>query len=83
MKKLVVIGGNASGMSTASQVKRLKPDWEVIVFENNNYISYAACGMPYYLGGMVENIEDLIELTPETAINKRKIDLRLQHKVIK
>lgn len=83
MKKLVVVGGNAAGMSAASQVKRLKPDWEVIVFEKTNHISYAACGMPYYLEGMVENIEDLVELSPKEAIEKRKIDLRLQHKVIK
>ena len=82
-KKVIVIGGDAAGMSGASQVKRLKPNWDVIVFEQSDYISYAACGMPYYIEGLVHDKEELIELTPEDAINKRKIDLRLRHKVIK
>ncbi len=81
-KKLVVIGGDAAGMSGASQVKRLKPAWEVVVLEKTGYISYAACGMPYYLADLVPEKERLIELTPETAIQKRKIDLRLRHEAI-
>ncbi|HHU77246.1 MAG TPA: FAD-dependent oxidoreductase [Firmicutes bacterium] len=82
-KKLVVIGGDAAGMSCASQVKRLRPTWEVIVFEKNDYISYAACGMPYFIEGLVPNKEELLELTPEIAISERKIDLRIRHEVIK
>ncbi|MFA5536966.1 MAG: FAD-dependent oxidoreductase [Bacillota bacterium] len=82
-KKLVVIGGDAAGMSGASQVKRLKPEWEVVVLEKTDFISYAACGMPYYLEGLVPEKEQLIELTPEDAVSKRKIDLRLRHEVTK
>lgn len=81
-KKLVVIGGDAAGMSGASQVKRLKPQWEVIVFEKTDFISYAACGMPYYIEGLIPDKEQLIELTPEKAISERKIDVRLRHEVI-
>lgn len=82
--KVVVIGGDAAGMSAASQVKRQKPDWDVIVFERGKYISYAACGIPYYIEGAVNSLEELptIELKPEDAINKRKIDLRLENEVL-
>ncbi len=82
-KKLVVIGGDAAGMSCASQVKRLKPSWKVIVFEKTDYISYAACGMPYFIEGLVANKEKLVHLTPETAAEERKLDLRLRHEVVK
>jgi len=81
MKKVVIIGGNAAGMSAASQVKRQKPDWDVVVFEKGRYISYGACGIPYYVQGLVPHLENLITLTPEEAVNKRKLDLRLDHEV--
>jgi len=81
MQKVVIIGGNAAGLSAASQVKRQKPDWEVIVFEKGPYISYAACGIPYHVQGIVNSLEDLITVTPEEAVNKRKLDLRLNHTV--
>lgn len=81
MQKVVIIGGNAAGLSAASQVKRQKPDWKVIVFEKGPYISYAACGIPYHVQGIVNSLEDLITVTPEEAINKRKLDLRLNHNV--
>jgi NADPH-dependent 2,4-dienoyl-CoA reductase/sulfur reductase-like enzyme len=81
-KKVVIIGGNAAGMSAASQVKRQKPDWEALVFEQGQYISYAGCGMPYYLAGTVPDFEDLIEITPQAAVDKRKIDLRLNCQVV-
>jgi len=79
--KVVVIGGNAAGMSAASQVKRQKPDWEVIVFEKGSYISYGACGIPYHVEGLVPKIDDLVTVTPAEAVGKRKLDLRMQHEV--
>lgn len=82
MKKVVVIGGNAAGMSAASQVKRQKPDWDVVVFEKGSYISYAACGIPYYVQGLVPQLEKLITVTPEEAVKKRKLNLKLNHKVV-
>lgn len=81
-KKVVVIGGNAAGMSAASQVKRLKPDWEAIVFEKSEYISYASCGMPYYIEGLVAELHHLMELTPDSVVKDRNIDLRLNYEVI-
>jgi len=79
--KVVVIGGDAAGMSAASQIKRQKPEYEVILFERGTYISYAACGIPYFIGGAVGRLDDLIEVSPEEAREKRKIDLRLGHTV--
>ncbi|MDW7649706.1 MAG: FAD-dependent oxidoreductase [Bacillota bacterium] len=81
MKKVIVIGGNAAGLSAASQIKRQKPAWETIVIEKGRYISYAACGIPYYIAGLVPELDELIELTPKQVIEERKIDLRLQHEV--
>ena len=79
--KVVIIGGDAAGMSAASQIKRLKPDYNVIVFEKTQYVSYAACGMPYFIEGLIPDFESLIEITPEKFINDRKIDLRLNNEV--
>ncbi len=82
MATVIVIGGNAAGMSAASQVKRLKPDWEVIVFEKGSYISYGACGIPYHIEGLVNSLGDLVTVSPEEAVSKRKLDLRMHHEVV-
>ncbi|MBM4235924.1 MAG: hypothetical protein FJ152_05575 [Firmicutes bacterium] len=82
MAKVIVVGGNAAGMSAASQVKRQQPSWEVIVFEKGAYISYGACGIPYHIEGLVNKIGDLVTVTPEDAVGKRKLDLRMQHEVV-
>jgi CoA-dependent NAD(P)H sulfur oxidoreductase len=82
MVKVVVIGGNAAGMSAASQVKRQKADWDVVVFEKGNYISYGACGIPYHVEGLVSKLDDLITVTPEEAVKKRKLDLRMNCEVV-
>ncbi|MCC6454818.1 MAG: FAD-dependent oxidoreductase [Caldilineaceae bacterium] len=77
----VIIGGDAAGMSAASKIKREQPDTTVIVFERSPYISYSACGMPYWIGGVVESDRDLIVLTPQVARRKRGIDVRIHHEV--
>ncbi|MBW7882146.1 MAG: FAD-dependent oxidoreductase [Caldilineaceae bacterium] len=77
----VIIGGDAAGMSAASKIKRMQPKAEVIVFERGEHISYSACGMPYWIGGIVESDEELLVLTPEKARNKRGIDVRMHHEV--
>ncbi len=79
MKKIIVLGGNAAGMSAASQIKRQKPDWDVTVFEKGSYISYGACGIPYYIQGLVPKLESLITVTPEDAVKKRNLNLKLGH----
>ncbi len=82
MAKVIVIGGNAAGMSAASQVKRQQPDWEVIVYEKGPYISYGACGIPYHVEGLVNKLSDLVTVTPEEAVSKRNLDLRMHHEVV-
>ena len=78
---MVVIGGNAAGLSAASQARQQKPDWDVIVFEKGPYISYGSCGIPYYIQGLVSRLEQLIIVTPREAVEKRKLDLRMHHTV--
>lgn len=81
MKRIVVIGANAAGMSAASQVRRQQPEWGVVIFEKGPYISYGACGLPYYVQGLVPNLERLITVTPRAAVEKRGLDLRLHCEV--
>ncbi len=81
MKKVVVIGANAAGMSSASQVKRQKPDWQVIVLEKGPYISYAACGIPYYVQGLVSELKQLVTVTAREALEDRGLELRLNWNV--
>lgn len=77
----VIIGGDAAGMSAASKIKRTLPDTQVIVFERGEYISFSACGIPYWIGGVVENDRRLVILTPERARERRGIDVRTGHEV--
>jgi len=81
-RKLVVIGGDAAGMTAASKVRREQPEREIVVFERGNHTSYAACGMPYYIGGQVESEEHLIARKPEVFRKKQNIDVRIRHEVI-
>src|SRR6056297_3576459 len=80
--KLVVVGGDAAGMSGASKAKRENPDLEVIVFEKKDIVSFGLCGVPYYVSGVVKNLEDLIAITPEQFREKRNIDVRTEHEVL-
>lgn len=80
--KLVIIGGDAAGMSAASKVRRENPNYEIIVFEKSGFTSYSACGIPYFISGKVGTYEELIVRSPEEFIQKYKIDVRLFHEVI-
>ncbi|WP_115864186.1 FAD-dependent oxidoreductase [Halorussus litoreus] len=78
----VVVGGDAAGMSAASKAKREDPELDVVVFEKGEWVSYAACGMPYYVKGEVEDLEDLVAVTPEEFRDDRDVDLRTGHEVV-
>lgn len=80
-ERLVVIGGDAAGMSAASRVRRGDADREIVVFERSPHTSYSACGLPYLIAGMVEKAEDLVARTPETFREKYDIDARVGHEV--
>ncbi|QCC51379.1 FAD-dependent oxidoreductase [Halapricum salinum] len=77
----VVVGGDAAGLSAASKCKREDPDREVIVFEKGQWVSYAHCGMPYFVKGEVDTLDELLSLSPE-EIDERGIDLRRGHEVL-
>ncbi|MER6055121.1 FAD-dependent oxidoreductase [Streptomyces albidoflavus] len=81
-ERLVVIGGDAAGMSAASQARRLKdPDeLEIVAFERGHHASYSACGIPYWVAGDVEDPEQLVARTPEEH-RARHIDLRTRTEV--
>ncbi len=80
-ERIVIIGANAAGMSAASQAKRVNSDLEVIVLEKSPYISYGECGMPYYIGGVIDNARKLFVLSVEAAREKRGIDVRINNEV--
>lgn len=81
--KVIIIGGDAAGMSTAAKLKRDLSETEVIVFEQGPDISYSACGMPYWIAGIIDKERKLIVMTPEVARERRGIDVRIHHKVTK
>jgi len=79
-KHLIVIGGVAAGMSAAAKAKRVDRDMEPIVYEKGPYISYAACGMPYFIAGDVADYRDLLARTPE-QMAKQGVEVHLHHEV--
>lgn len=74
--KFLVIGGNAAGMSAASRVKRKSPDTEVVVLEQTHEVSYGACGLPYYVAGLNNNL-DLMRIRKADQFLANGVDLRL------
>ncbi len=81
MQHIVIIGGGAAGMSAASRIRKLQPDWNISVFEAGNLVSHAPCGIPYVIGGLSRQ-DQLTHYTPDFFINKRHIDLHMQTKVL-
>ena len=81
-ERLIVIGGTAAGLSAASKAKRLDPSMEITVFERSGYISYGACGLPYYIGGLISDPEDLVSLSVEQVTNERHIPTFIHHEVV-
>jgi NADPH-dependent 2,4-dienoyl-CoA reductase/sulfur reductase-like enzyme len=82
--RLVIIGGDAAGMSAASQARRrLKPDkLEIVAFERGHFTSYSACGIPYWIGGVIADRDELITRDPATFRNDFAIDVRMRHEVV-
>lgn len=78
-RTIVIIGGDAAGMSAASKAKRIDPNLEVVVLERGEWVSYAACGLPYYVKGDIASLEDLVAVPAGTFRTKRGIDLRTSH----
>jgi NADPH-dependent 2,4-dienoyl-CoA reductase/sulfur reductase-like enzyme/rhodanese-related sulfurtransferase len=77
MTKIVVIGGVAGGMSAATRLRRLDANAEIIVLEKSGYVSYANCGLPYYVGGVIEEEQDLLLQTPASLHARFRLDVRV------
>ena len=81
--KIVIVGGVAGGATAAARIRRLDENAEIIIFERSGYVSYANCGLPYYIGGEIADKEDLFLQTPEGFWSRFKIDVRTLHEVTK
>ena len=80
--KVVIIGGVAGGMSAATRMRRLNADAEIIVIEKSGYVSYANCGLPYYVGGVIEEEDALLLQTPESLHARFRLDVRIASEVL-
>ena len=81
--KVVIVGGVAGGATTATRLRRLDENAEIILFERGEHISFANCGLPYYIGDIIKNEEDLLVQTPEKFKERFNIDVRISQEVIK
>ena len=79
--KVVIVGGVAGGATAAARIRRLDEEAEIIVFERSGYISYANCGLPYYIGGVIEAPEALTLQTPESFFRRFRIHMKVHHEV--
>lgn len=80
--KLVIVGGVAGGASTAARARRLDETAEIIVLERDHYVSYANCGLPYHIGGVIQDRSKLLVQTPEKLRESLNLDVRVGHEVI-
>lgn len=82
MKKIVIIGGVAGGASAAARIRRLDEQADIVMLERSGYVSYANCGLPYYIGGEIQNQKLLTLQTPESFKNRFHIDVRVRHEAV-
>ena len=79
--KVVIVGGVAGGATAAARIRRLEEQAEIVVFERSGFISYANCGLPYYIGGVIENPEELTLQTPESFFSRFRVNMKVRHEV--
>ncbi len=79
--KVIIVGGVAGGATAAARIRRLDEQAEIIVFERSGYISYANCGLPYYIGGIIEDPEELTLQTPESFWSRFRVAMKVHHEV--
>ena len=79
--KVVIVGGGAGGATAAARIRRLDEQAEIVVFERSGYVSYANCGLPYYIGGVIEDPEELTLQTPESFFARFRITMKVRHEV--
>lgn len=79
--KIVIVGGVAGGATAAARIRRLDEQAEIVVFERSGYISYANCGLPYYIGDVITDPEDLTLQTPESFFSRFRVVMKVRHEV--
>lgn len=79
--KIVIIGGVAGGATAAARIRRLDETARIVVFERSGYVSYANCGLPYYIGGTISDPEELTLQTPESFFTRFRVDMKVHHEV--
>ena len=80
--KVIVVGGVAGGASAAARIRRLDEAADVVVYERSGYISYANCGLPYYIGGAITDPAQLTLQTPESFWRRFRIRMKVRHEVL-
>ena len=81
-KRLLIVGGVAGGASCAARARRMNEDVEIIVFERGSFVSFANCGLPYFVGDVIENEKTLLVATPELFRQRFNIEVRLRNEVL-
>jgi len=79
--KVIIVGGVAGGASAAARIRRLNEQAEIIVYERSGYISYANCGLPYYIGDVITDPDDLTLQTPQSFLSRFRVNMRVHHEV--
>ncbi len=79
--KVVIIGGVAGGATAAARIRRLDEQAEIVVFERSGYVSYANCGLPYYIGGVIKDPKELTLQTPESFFSRFRVHMKVRHEV--
>ncbi|QFT12948.1 FAD-dependent oxidoreductase [Vibrio sp. THAF190c] len=82
MTKIVIVGGVAGGASAAARARRLSEDAEIIMFERGSFVSFANCGLPYHIGGDIEDRSKLLLQTPESFLARFNVDVRVMSEVV-
>ena len=80
-KRLLVVGGVAGGASVAARARRLSEDYEIIIFERGEHVSFANCGLPYYVGDVIQDEDELLVATPERFEQRFAIEVRVENEV--
>ena len=79
--KIVIVGGVAGGATAAARIRRLDEQAQIIVFERSGYVSYANCGLPYYIGDVITDPEALTLQTPESFFKRFRVTMKVHHEV--
>ena len=77
--KVIIIGGVAGGATAAARIRRLDEKAEIVILERSGFVSYANCGLPYYIGGVITDPEELTLQTPQGFWNRFRVDVRVRH----